>query len=143
MKTMPSARLRAWPRIPSSSVACAACTPNPDPDGEPRIDLDGGLAAQPVQGELAGEIRLPFALAVQQDGAVRFGQQEIMEIHALGGQQRGVEGAVSRQPIEVVGDDILEKLARVRAVDPGDDPVRKRTPVKLGSVVVGHAMSVY
>ena len=140
---MPSASLRARPRVPVELRRLRCVHAKPDPDGEPRIDLDGGLAAQPVQGELAGEIRLTLALAVQEDGAVRFGQQEIVEIHALRGQQRGVKGAVAFEPIEVVGDDVLEKLARVRAVDPGDDPVGKRAPVKLGSVVVGHAMSVY
>ena len=115
----------------------------PDPDGEPRIDLDGGLAAEPVQGELSGKVRLTLALAVQQDGAVRFGQQEVVEVHALRGQQCRVEGAVTFEPVEIVGDHVLQELARVRAGDPGDHPVRKRAPVKLGSVVVGHAMSVY
>jgi len=84
----------------------------------PRLDLD--LGAELVHRQPLDQ-RVPrVAVAIDQQGRVALGDQEIEQDFALWRQQRGIDRTVGRDFLNVVCDEALQEAPRLRAGD-GDD----------------------
>ncbi len=92
-------------------LACIAVPFGEDRQLVPR--LQGDLRAQLVKRQALEQRVSRGGGAVDQDGAVAFGQEEIEKNFALRRQQRGIEALAGRQLLDVVGDQALQEPARL------------------------------
>ena len=79
----------------------------------PLVERD--LGAQPVHRQPPLQIGEPRRLRIEPDRLARLDHDEIVQVFALRGQQRGVDRAVGRDLLDVVRDEPLQENPAIRA----------------------------
>ena len=95
-----------------SAAKCAVAEDRRHAEFRALGDLD--LGAQPVHREPPPQIGEPGRLGVEPDRFALLDHDEIVQVFALRGQQRGIDGAAGREFFDIVRDEPLEETAAVR-----------------------------
>ena len=88
--------------------------PEMEADVEPVLLRQRHLGTQLVHAEPAQKVGAPARFAIDQEPVAQSGDEDVVQIFALGRQEGGVDSALRRHLGHVVGDDTLQEAGAIR-----------------------------
>src|SRR5260370_721681 len=100
-------------------------------DGDLRMLADADLRPQPVQQKAALQIGEPRRFGIDPDRLAVLDHDEIVQVFALGGQQRGINGAIGGDLLDSVRDEPLQKAAPIGSGDGENAAILKNNKARF------------